>query len=179
MKLWNQAHCEQQWCCPFPCETEKIFWLKYKAIFFFFFSSDKMEQDRHVFLACIWYNLQEPGFCICNNKCCLQNLGASGTTSNCLEIFPVKETLIEFQVKISRFSIHMESTTEDWRNVFRGYVTGRVKGSVERYQRKGGKKRWAIRTLVEQEIIVHTPPPSSGITLFEFFLFHNFCRSSR
>lgn len=32
----------------------------------------------------------------------------------------------------------MESTTEDWRNVFRGYVTGRVKGSVERYQRKGG-----------------------------------------
>lgn len=43
----------------------------------------------------------------------------------------------------------MESTTEDWRNVFRGYVTGRVKGSVERYQRKGGKKRWAIRTLVE------------------------------
>ena len=47
----------------------------------------------------------------------------------------------------------MESTTEDWRNVFRGYVTGRVKGSEERYQRKGGggggKKRWAIRTLVE------------------------------
>lgn len=32
----------------------------------------------------------------------------------------------------------MESTTEDWRNVFRGYVTGRVKGSEERYQRKGG-----------------------------------------
>lgn len=48
----------------------------------------------------------------------------------------------------------MESTTEDWRNVFRGYVTGRVKGSEERNQRKGGggeggKKRWAIRTLVE------------------------------
>ena len=47
----------------------------------------------------------------------------------------------------------MESTTEDWRNVFRGYFTGRVKGSEERYQRKGGgeggKKRWAIRTLVE------------------------------
>ena len=46
----------------------------------------------------------------------------------------------------------MENTTEDWRNVFRGYVTGRVKGSEERYQRKGGgggKKRWAIRTLVE------------------------------
>lgn len=44
----------------------------------------------------------------------------------------------------------MESTTEDWRNVFRGYVTGRVKGSEEGYQRKGGgKKRWAIRTLVE------------------------------
>ena len=32
----------------------------------------------------------------------------------------------------------MESTTEDWRNVFRGYVTGRVKGSEERNQRKGG-----------------------------------------
>ena len=22
-----------------------------------------MEQDKHVFLACIWYDLQEPGFC--------------------------------------------------------------------------------------------------------------------
>lgn len=32
------------------------------------------------------------GSALCNNKCCLQNLGASGTTGNCLEIFPVKET---------------------------------------------------------------------------------------
>lgn len=163
MKLWNQAHCEQQWCCSFPCETEKIFWLKYKAIFFFLHRI-KWNKISMFFLHAFGMTYKSLGSALCNNKCCLQNLGAGGTTGNCLEIFPVKETLIEFQVKISRFSIHMESTTEDWRNVFRGYVTGRVKGSVERYQRKGrgrgegGKKRWAIRTLVEQEIIVHTPP---------------------
>ena len=178
MKLWNQAHCEQQWCCPFPCETEKIFWLKYKAFFFSFFCRIKWNKISMFFLHAFGMTYKSLGSALCNNKCCLQNLGASGTTGNCLEIFPVKETLIEFQVKISRFSIHMESTTEDWRNVFRGYVTGRVKGSEEGYQRKGGEEEVGNKNTCG--VGDYCPyPPSSGITLFEFFLFRNFCRSSR
>ena len=75
----------------------------------------------------------------------------------------------------------MESTTEDWRNVFRGYVTGRVKGSEERYQRKGGGRgEEEVGNKNTCGVGDYCPyPPSSGITLFEFFLFHNFCRSSR
>ena len=78
----------------------------------------------------------------------------------------------------------MESTTEDWRNVFRGYVTGGVKGSEEGYQRKGGEGGRGEEEVGNKNTCgvgdyCPYPPPSSGITLFEFFLFHNFCRSSR
>ena len=77
----------------------------------------------------------------------------------------------------------MESTTEHWRNVFRGYVTGRVKGSEERYQRKGGGGGRGEEEVGNKNtcgVGDYCPySPSSGITLFEFFLFHNFCRSSR
>ena len=63
----------------------------------------------------------------------------------------------------------MESTTEDYRNVFRGYVTGRVTGSKERYQRKGGEGERGEEEVGNKNtcgVGNYCPyPPSSGIIL--------------
>ena len=60
----------------------------------------------------------------------------------------------------------MESTTEDWRNVFRGYVTGRVKGSEEGYQRKGGEEEVGNKNTCGVGDYCPYPPPPQVVSHF-------------